>query len=110
MRRDDLREIKADVFDLADRIREVDGEYRLFYNLDRARYEVHKRGEIAITWQQPLSAAILVKLRETHVRRRRELLAEIEKQEEAARRAEESRTRERIGQMTERYLSSGRID
>ena len=110
MRKERLREITADVFDLSDRIREVDGEYRLFYNLDHDRYEVHKRGELAVTWQQPLSAALVTKLRETHVRRRKELLAEIEKQEEKARRAEESRTRERIGQMTERYLSSGRTD
>ena len=110
MRKDRLREIKSDVFDIADRIREVDEEYRLFYNLDRARYEVHKRGELAVTWQEPLSAGLITKLRETHVRRRKELLSEIEKQEEKARRAQESRSRERIGEMTERYLSSGRID
>ena len=110
MRKDRLREIKTDLFDIADRIREVDAEYRLFYNLDRARYEVHKRGELAVTWQEPLSAALVTKLRETHVRRRNELLSEIEKQEEKARRAEESRARERIGQMTERYLSTGRVD
>ena len=105
MRKERVREIKEDVFDIADRIKEADSEYRLYYNLDRERYEVRKRGEIAITWSEPLSAALIVKLRETHVRRRTELLAEIERGEERARREEEHRTRERIGEMTENFLS-----
>lgn len=107
MRKERIREIKEDVFDLADRIREVDEEYRLFYNLDCERYEVHKRGEIAVTWTEPLSAALVTKLRETHVRRRTELLKEIEEGEARARREEEHRSRERIGEMTESFLSAG---
>lgn len=107
MRKERVREIKADVFDIADRIKEVDGEYRLYYNLDHSRYEVHKRGEIAVTWTEPLSAALITKLRETHVRRRMELLKEIERAEERAKREEEHRSREKIGEMTEAFLSRG---
>ena len=106
---DRLREIKSDVFDIADRIKEVDPEYRLYYDLDRERYEVHKRGEIAVTWTEPLSAALIVKLRETHVRRRTELLKEIERGEERAEREEAHRARERIGKMTEEFLSRGEL-
>ena len=106
MRKERLREITADVFDLSDRIREVDGEYRLFYNLDHDRYEVHKRGELAVTWQQPLSAALVTKLRETHVRRREQLLREIELAEARAEKQAESRDKERIGEAVEAFMSS----
>ena len=107
MRKERIREIKEDVFDLADRIKEVDEEYRLFYNFDHERYEVHKRGEVAVTWTEPLSAGLITKLRETHVRRRMELLKEIEEGEARAMREDEHRTRERIGEMTENFLSAG---
>ena len=106
MRKEHIREITRDVFDLADRIREVDDEYRLFYNFDHKRYEVRKRGEIAITWTEPLSAALIVKLRETHVRRRNELLREIERAEAQAERDAESRAKERIGEAIEDAMSS----
>ncbi|HCU56588.1 MAG TPA: hypothetical protein DIC18_04595 [Clostridiales bacterium] len=109
MRKERVHEILSDVFDLADRVKEVDEEYRLYYNLDRGRYEVRKRGEICITWYEDLSAALITKLRETHVRRRNELLAEIEKGEERAQREQEHLARERIGTMTENYLSKGRV-
>ena len=36
-----LREITADVFDVAARLREIDARYRLFYNLKAGRYEVY---------------------------------------------------------------------
>ena len=107
MRKRRLIEIKSDVFDIADRIREVDEEYRLYYDPENARYEVHKRGEICITWTEPLSSALIVKLRETHVRRRLALLAEIERCEERARREDEYRTHEIVGEATERLLSCG---
>ena len=107
VRTERVREITSDVFDIADRIKEVDGEYRLYYNFDQSRYEVRKRGEIAVTWTSDLSAGLITKLRETHVRRRTELLKEIERAEEQARREKEYRARERIGEMTEDFLSKG---
>ena len=36
-----LREITSDVFDIADRLKAIDGRYRLFYNLIAKRYEVY---------------------------------------------------------------------
>ena len=106
MRMDRVKEIKSDVFDLADRVKEVDGEYRLYYNFDRERYEVHKRGEVCVSWTEPLSAALITKLRETHVRRRNELLREIERAEEQAERAAEKSAKERIGEKIEEYMSA----
>ena len=39
-----LREITSDVFDIADRLKAIDGRYRLFYNLiaENARIEREK--------------------------------------------------------------------
>ena len=106
MRRENVKEITRDVFDLADRIKEVDEEYRLYYNFDHERYEVRKRGEIAITWTEPLSAALIVKLRETHVCRRNELLREIERAEAQAERDAAARAREQVGTAIEDMMSS----
>ena len=105
MRKRYLIEIKSDVFDIADRIREVDEYYRLYYDPIHHRYEVHRKGELCVTWQDSLSAALIVKLRETHVRRRKELLREIEENEERLRKQEEHQTREKIGEETERFMS-----
>ena len=106
MRKENIRAITRDVFDIADRIKEVDEEYRLYYNFDHKRYEVRKRGEIAITWTDPLSAALIVKLRETHVRRRMELLREIERAEEQAERDKLAHAKEQVGEAIEDFMSS----
>jgi len=107
VRNDGLILIQSDVFDIADRIKEVDEEYRLYYDIRNSRYEVRKKGELCVTWTEPLSAALVQKLRETHVRRRLELLKEIERDEERAERERAFRTREKIGEMTENFLSRG---
>jgi len=108
MRKDRLREVRSDVFDIADRIREVDERYRLFYNVDKSRFEVRLIGdnEIAVTWAGPLDARLVTKLRETHVRRRNELLKEIEKSEQLAERRAEASARERIGVCSEAFMSA----
>jgi len=108
MRKERLIEVKSDVFDIADRIKEVDERYRLRYNADKSRFEVYLRGgdEIAVTWCGPLDARLVTKLRETHVRRREALLREIERSEEQARRKAESDMRERIGEKSEAYMSA----
>ena len=107
MHKDILKEITQDVFDVADRIKEVDEEYRLYYNVTKSRFEVYKRGDLCVTWTEGLSAALIGKLRETHVRRRYELLQEIERSERAAEREEAHRMKETIGEKTEEFLSRG---
>lgn len=37
-------EIQNDVFDVADRLKEIDGDYYPVYNLTRRRFEIHHRG------------------------------------------------------------------
>lgn len=41
---DVLVEIRGDVFDIADRLREIDGDYYPVYNLTKRRFEIHHRG------------------------------------------------------------------
>ena len=109
MRKERLVEIRSDVFDIADRMKEVDERYLLYYNLDKARFEVRLKGDeenIAVTWQGPLDARLLTKLRETHVRRRDELIKEIEKSEAEALRKQGSDLRESIGRKSEEYMST----
>ena len=43
-RMDRLVEIKNDVFDVASRLREIDGDYYPVYNLTKKRFEIHHRG------------------------------------------------------------------
>ena len=107
MRKERLIEIKSDVFDVADRIREVDARYHLFYNLDRSRFEVrlqNREGELAVTWSEPLDCRLITKLRETHVRRLSQLVRELEEAEEKAKIEEESRIREAAGEKTEEFM------
>ena len=109
MNKERLVRIKSDVFDVADRIREVDERYLLFYNLDRARFEVRlqgREGEIVVTWSDPLDARLVTKLRETHVRRLHKILAEIEEAEAYARLAEEKSIREKAGELTEDFMKT----
>ena len=107
MRKERLIEIRSDVFDIADRMKEVDERYLLFYNLDKARFEVRLKGreeEIAVTWQGALDARLLQKLRETHVRRRDELIKEIERSEARAQANEDAARREAIAAKTEEFM------
>ncbi len=107
MRKERLVEIRSDVFDIADRMKEVDERYLLFYNLDKARFEVRLKGreeEIAVTWQGALDARLLTKLRETHVRRRDELIKEIERSEAMAQAKEDAARREKIGVKSEEFM------
>ena len=107
MRKDRLVEIRSDVFDVADRIKEVDERYLLFYNLDQSRFEVRLKGDegnVAVTWSGPLDARLVTKLRETHVRRRDELIKEIERSEEEARKKADSDARECIAARSEEFM------
>jgi len=107
MRKERLVEIRSDVFDVADRIKEVDERYLLYYNLDKGRFEVRLKGDeenIAVTWAGPLDARLVTKLRETHVRRRDELIKEIERSEELARKKAYSDAVGRIAARSEEFM------
>ncbi len=107
MRKERLIPIREDVFDIADRIREVDERYLLFYNADRSRFEVRLKGkerEIVVTWDRPLDVRLVVKLRETHVRRVKRFIEEFEAEERRARREEERAIREQAAENADAFM------
>ena len=100
--------IKSDVFDVADRIREVDERYLLFYDLDAARFEVRLKGredEVVVTWKDALDCRLVTKLRETHVRRMKRFIEELEASEREAQREEDRQIREAAGEATDAFMN-----
>ena len=107
MRKERLIPIREDVFDIADRIREVDERYLLFYNADRSRFEVRLKGkerEVVVTWENSLDSRLVVKLRETHVRRIKRFIEEFEAQEKRAKREEEREIREKAAESADAFM------
>lgn len=101
-----LREITSDVFDIADRLKAIDGRYRLFYNLIAKRYEVytftpHPTLQVVLPFSPPDARCIRHVLR-TRAERISALLEEIE--------AENARIeRERMKAVIDRAIASARI-
>lgn len=74
-----LIRIRADALDLCDRIREIDPDYRLFYNREKERFEVYldeegKRRTAVLPFGQ-LDARTERYLRETRVERADQIFA-----------------------------------
>ena len=79
-----LRPILTDTFDIADRLREIDARYRLYYNLIKRRYEVHAVTGLNTSLQcvlpyPTLDCRSLHYVRSTRVERAEHLMAEIER-------------------------------
>ena len=108
MRGSRLIQIKSDVFDIADRIREIDERYRLYYNSCEDRFEIRLKGreaELVVTWKDALDARLVTKLRETHVRRVERFIEELEAQENKARIEEAKAIKEKAGESAEAFMS-----
>ncbi len=98
---DALVEITHDVFDIADRLREIDGGYYPVYNLTRKRYEVHHRGrrnslQLVLPYET-LDYRTIERVRETRPEYAEKRLAEMDRANE---RIEKERERNAI----EKYL------
>ena len=83
--KDFLIAIENDLFDVADRLKEIDEDYRVFFNRMRNRYEVHnvrQRGNtfcLALPFDS-LDARAVELVRKTRVENAERLFAEMEKQ------------------------------
>ncbi|MDD4839198.1 MAG: hypothetical protein PHE93_00810 [Clostridia bacterium] len=74
-----LIEIKEDVFDIACRLREIDENYRLFFNTDHKRYEIYSRAGLEVVVPYTfLDVRTLVHVRKTRLSNRKQLIEEIE--------------------------------
>lgn len=83
--------IENDLYGIADRLREVDDRYEVYYNRRLGRFEVHAGGvlQVAVPFDR-LDARTVEHVRRTRVERARAVLDEIDRAnraaEEAARR------------------------
>lgn len=112
------RLIENDVFDIAQRMKEIDSEYFILYDLQKRRYEVHskrQRGDtLAFVVPYPsLDKRTLDFARETSIARREDLLQQIDRENK---RREEDVSRRILDKAKEktknlaRYLFSGKED
>lgn len=98
----DLKEIKNDLYEVADRIREV-GNYKLYYNRKKGRYEIHSPFGLELTLgSKTPTGEVVVRLRKTRMEKIDDLLKEIERENTLAEKA----AKEKIIKKTElRYES-----
>ena len=98
----DLTEIKNDLYEVADRIKEV-GNYKLYYNRKKGRYEIHSPFGLELTLgSKTPTGEVVVRLRKTRMEKIDDLLKEIERENALAEKA----AKEKIIKKTElRYES-----
>ena len=97
---DRLVKITHDVFDIADRLKEIDGGYYPVYNLNKKRYEVHhENGKDSLQVVLPydtLDARAIEKVRSTRSEWVEKLLREMDRQNEILRAQKEREKQERL--------------
>ncbi|MBQ2715133.1 MAG: hypothetical protein IJF76_05855 [Clostridia bacterium] len=98
--RDVVVKITHDVFDIADRLKEIDGAYYPVYNLTKKRYEVH-RGEGKNSCQvvlpyDSLDARCISRVRETRIEYVENMLRDMDRENEKIRKREEREREDRL--------------
>lgn len=102
------RRITGDLYDIADRLKEIDPSYFLIYNTELDRYEVHSDKNIHSTLclvspYKYLDQRLLALVRETRRERARQLFAEMERTnaaiEQAAQKEQEEKNREVLSEI-----------
>ncbi len=75
-----LIEIKDDLYDIANRIKEVDERYAVYYNKIKGRYEIYtgKALQIVVPFQC-LDARTIFHARKTKIENRKKIIEEIER-------------------------------
>ena len=100
-----LVKIEKDLFDIADRLKEIDDRYELYRNLTANRFEIHANGalQIAVPFAR-LDARTLDLARSTRLEYAERLIADIEKNNDRLEREARGRSRERIIEEVEKAL------
>ncbi len=107
-------EVRGDLYDIADRIREIDENYFIFYSYRHKRYEVHNRAQrngtfaLALPYRT-LDARALTLVRRTRAERADALLREIEEENARSRRAAVEKTAERAACEAERVFKEVKL-
>ena len=110
----DIMLITHDVFDISDRLKEIDPDYTLHYNGSKGKFELRgKDNVLLITYPyEKIDARMIVHARKTRVERSRELLREMEehnaKLERARKKAQDEFYLESLKETAERYYAERR--
>lgn len=80
-------EVKGDLYSIADRLKEIDSGYFIFYSYANKRYEVHNKNQRGQTLSLILPYAVLDErterlVRKTRVERAKSLIEEMERENE----------------------------
>ena len=106
-----LTEIEEDLYDIAHRLKEMDGAYRLFYNRIRRRYEVYAgypRPILQCVIPYPVLDCRAVRyVRRTRAERAKQLIEEIERDNAARESKEKSKMLRAAENELERQLGRG---
>ncbi len=95
--------VEHDLYSVADRLKEIDPRYELFYNPALGRYEIHASGALQMTVQGGVpDARTIARVRETRVERAEAVMREIERANAAARAAAEKNALDRAHNLCEK--------
>lgn len=103
--------ISRDVFDIADRLREIDSNYLLMYNPRKQRFEVHRQSQGRVSYEltlpyDRLDARSVEFCLKTRRERAEALLKELDEENTALERQQLYEARIEAENKTERLLSS----
>lgn len=107
-----LVKIAEDALDVADRIREIDEGYEIYYNRAKNRFEIYKKGERqAVLPFDELDERTVTYLRKTRIENAEELIEEIDsenlKREQSIERAKKDEREYKLGYLV-KYLENDR--
>lgn len=88
-------EIRGDVFDVASRLKEIDGDYYPVYNLTKKRFEIHHRGranslQLVLPYDS-LDIRAIQRVKETRREWVENMLRDMDRQNAKAERAKQSK-------------------
>lgn len=109
MREKRLIAVTDDLFDIAARLISVDENYRVFYNLDTGKFEIHHAAQVGDTLAfvvpyDSLDCRTVEYAQKTSKRRMQAFFEQMEKQNELAEKEQTKRSSERIMADVERAL------
>ncbi len=80
MSRAELVPVEHDLFSIAERLKEIDGRYGLYYNGRLDRFEIYASGALQLTVPRgELDARVIARVRETRIERADAVLGEIDR-------------------------------
>ena len=103
-----LTPITGDVFDITQRIKEIDEGYRLYYNHRHNRFEVYRdvglTPTLVLTWNNRLDARLIEKLYRTRIENIKKIIEMIERNNEEIQNRAIERAIDKAGYETKQYI------